>query len=234
MAAQCGEGKAADCKKTPWTEKEDEALRRAVREHGRQNWAAIADAVAGGRGAKSCRLRWCQHLAPELDSRPFTPEEDARIVELQRVHGNKWATIARFLHGRSDNAVKNRWNSAIRKMQQGQGYPAASAAEDADDTEDDIDDGQQAEAVVCLDLFPLMAGAMGEATAADRLAVPLVRDEEEVEEEGDVPVPVPVQPIGLKLGSPELSDAELALSLGLGPVRPSSNSGEAASFRLFL
>jgi hypothetical protein len=211
MAAQCGEGKAADCKKTPWTEEEDEALRRAVREHGRQNWAAIAGAVAG-RGAKSCRLRWCQHLAPELDSRPFTPEEDARIVELQRVHGNKWATIARFLHGRSDNAVKNRWNSALRKMQQGQGYPAA-AAEDADDTD------RQAEAVACLDLFPLSAGAMGEPTAADRLVV---------REEGDVAV----EPIGLKLGSPGLSDAELALSLG--PVRPSPNRGEAASFRLCL
>lgn len=217
MAAQCGEGKA-DCKKTPWTEKEDEALRRAVREHGRQNWAAIAGAVAG-RGAKSCRLRWCQHLAPELDSRPFTPEEDARIVELQRVHGNKWATIARFLHGRSDNAVKNRWNSALRKMQQG--YPAAAAAEDAvDDT-----DGQEEEAVACLDLFPLRAGAMGEATAADRLVV--VREEEVEEEEGDVAV----ESIGLKLGSPGLSDAELALSLG--PVRPSSNRGQA-SFRLFL
>jgi len=216
MAAQCGEGKAADCKKTPWTEKEDEALRRAVREHGRQNWAAIAGSVAG-RGAKSCRLRWCQHLAPELDSRPFTPEEDARIVELQRVHGNKWATIARFLHGRSDNAVKNHWNTALRKMQQG--YPAAAAAaeDDADDTEDT---DRQAEAVACLDLFPLSAGAMGEATAADRLVVR--------EEEGDVAV----EPIGLKLGSPGLSDAELALSLG--PVRPSPNRGEAASFRLCL
>jgi len=154
-----------------------------VREHGRQNWAAIAGAVAG-RGAKSCRLRWCQHLAPELDSRPFTPEEDARIVELQRVHGNKWATIARFLHGRSDNAVKNRWNSALRKMQQG--YPAAAAAEDDADGTEDTD--RQAEAVACLDLFPLSAGAMGEATAVDRLVVP--------EEEGDVAV----EPIGLKPG----------------------------------
>jgi hypothetical protein len=215
MAAECGEGKA-DCKKTPWGADEDEALRAAVREHGRQNWAAIAGAVAG-RGAKSCRLRWCQHLAPELDSRPFTPEEDARIVEQQRVHGNKWATIARYLHGRSDNAVKNRWNSALRKTMQ-IGNPAAAA--DADAAVD-----HEAAAPACLDLFPLRAGEIGEASATDRLGVRAA--EEEVEDEEDV------ASIGLTLGSPPaLSDAELALSLG--PVRPSSNLGETPSFRQFL
>ncbi|CAL5001811.1 unnamed protein product [Urochloa decumbens] len=221
MAAECGgggEGKAAApecCRKTPWTAEEDEALRRAVREHGRQNWAAIAGAVAGGRGAKSCRLRWCQHLAPELDSRPFTPEEDARIVEQQRVHGNKWATIARYLHGRSDNAVKNRWNSALRKMQHGGGDPTAVYEDAAGAAEE-----QLAAAPACLDLFPLRAGEVREAAAAaDRLGV----REEEMDEEDDV------ASIGLTLGSPGLSDAELALSLG-----PSPNRGEAASFRLFL
>ena len=207
MAAERGgEGKADCCRKAPWTAEEDEALRRAVREHGRRNWAAIAGAVAGGRGAKSCRLRWCQHLAPELDSRPFTPEDDARIVEQQRVHGNKWATIARYLHGRSDNAVKNRWNSALRKAQQGS--PAAAAQEDAAEDE--------TAAPACLDLFPLSAGEMREANAADRLGV-----REEAEEDA--------ASIGLTVGSPGLSDAELALSLG--PVRPPPNRGV---FRLFL
>ncbi|OEL19622.1 Transcription factor MYB44 [Dichanthelium oligosanthes] len=226
MAAECGEAGKADCKKTPWTAEEDEALRRAVREHGRQNWAAIAGDVAGGRGAKSCRLRWCQHLAPELDSRPFTPEEDARIVEQQRVHGNKWATIARYLHGRSDNAVKNRWNSALRKMQP-QGNPVAAAAAAAAPQEEEADDATEdqaaaAAAPACLDLFPLRAGEMREqAAAADRFGV---RDEEE---EGD-----DVASIGLTLGSPGLSEAELALSLR--PVRPSSDRGDAASFRLCL
>ncbi|XP_062192957.1 transcription factor MYB77-like [Phragmites australis] len=193
-AAEGDEGKA-DCKKTPWTAEEDEALRREVRKHGRQNWAAISAALPE-RGAKSCRLRWCQHLSPELDSRPFTPEEDARIVELQRMHGNKWATIARHLPGRSDNAVKNRWNSALRKMQ---GGPAAEDA-DADD---------QAAAPACLELFPLRAGGLMEATAAGHFGV----REEEVDEEGDV------ASIVLTLGLPGLSESELTLSLR--PVRPS-------------
>ncbi|CAO2202059.1 unnamed protein product [Urochloa humidicola] len=229
MAAECGSGgegggrASSDCKKTPWTAEEDEALRRAVREHGRQNWAAIAGAVAGGRGAKSCRLRWCQHLAPELDSRPFTPEEDARIVEQQRVHGNKWATIARYLHGRSDNAVKNRWNSALRKMQQqGGGDPTAAAAQEDDAAAGAAEEqlAAAAAAPACLDLFPLRAGEiMREAAAADRLGV---REEEEMDEEDDV------ASIGLTLGSPGLSDAELALSLG-----PSPNRGGEVSFRLF-
>ncbi|KAF8704469.1 hypothetical protein HU200_031422 [Digitaria exilis] len=128
-AAECS-GAGEGCKKTPWTAEEDEALRAAVRLHGRQNWTAIASAVAGsGRGAKSCRLRWCHHLAPELDSRPFTPGEDARIVELQRAHGNKWATIARYLHVQSDNAVKDRWNSTLCKMHHHQGNPAVAVQE---------------------------------------------------------------------------------------------------------
>ncbi|KAF8769419.1 hypothetical protein HU200_006448 [Digitaria exilis] len=217
MAAECGGGGGEGCKKTPWTAEEDEALRAAVRLHGRQNWAAIASAVAGsGRGVKSCRLRWCQHLAPELDSRPFTPGEDARIVELQRAHGNKWATIARYLHGRSDNAVKNRWNSTLN--------PAAAAAAAVQEDNADVAEEGQGVAPECLDLFPLRAGEMmREVSVVDRWGV----REEEVEEEEDV-----AASIGLTLGSPGLSDAELALSLG--PVRSSLNREEASSFRLFL
>ncbi|KAI4993162.1 hypothetical protein ZWY2020_007475 [Hordeum vulgare] len=140
-------GDVGSCKKMPWTQEEDEELRRGVREHGPKNWDAIALALPG-RASKSCRLRWCQHLSPELDSRPFTPEEDEEIIRKQREFGNKWATIARYLTGRSDNAVKNRWNSTLRKQQLGLG---------AHDTEDAADD----QAVrVCIQLFPMTAGVL--------------------------------------------------------------------------
>uniref|UniRef100_A0A0E0LVG3 Uncharacterized protein n=1 Tax=Oryza punctata TaxID=4537 RepID=A0A0E0LVG3_ORYPU len=189
MAADGDGGGGGGGRKTPWTEEEDEALRRAVREHQRQNWAEIALALPR-RGPKSCRLRWCQHLSPELDSRAFTAEEDAIIVAQQRVHGNKWATIARCLPGRSDNAVKNRWNSALRKLLQHAGGtgspPAAAAAGDDQDV-----------APICLELFPARSGGVNEAG--------LFAGEKDVEE--DVAT-------SLTLGSPVVCEAELELRLG--------------------
>ncbi|KAF8718520.1 hypothetical protein HU200_025294 [Digitaria exilis] len=104
-------------RKSAWTKEEDDALREQVRVHGPQNWAAISAALPG-RNPKSCRLRWCQHLAPGVDAvRPFSPEEDEKIAHLHRLFPNKWATIAGFLPGRSDNAIKNRWNSVLGKQQ---------------------------------------------------------------------------------------------------------------------
>jgi hypothetical protein len=104
-------------RKSAWTKHEDDTLREQVRVHGAQNWAAISAALPG-RNPKSCRLRWCQHLNPSVDAaRPFSREEDEKIVGLHRLFPSKWATIAGFLPGRSDNAVKNRWNSVLGKQQ---------------------------------------------------------------------------------------------------------------------
>ncbi|CAD6247660.1 unnamed protein product [Miscanthus lutarioriparius] len=113
-------------KKSAWTKEEDAVLREQVRLHGPQNWAAISEALAG-RNPKSCRLRWCQHLSPIVDtSSPFSLQEDERIIALYRLYPNKWATIAGFLPGRTDNAVKNRWHSVLSKVYQQQRRRAAA------------------------------------------------------------------------------------------------------------
>ncbi|KAG8074190.1 hypothetical protein GUJ93_ZPchr0006g41792 [Zizania palustris] len=80
--------------------------------------------------------------------KPWSKEEDAVIVEQHRVHGNRWAIIASVLEGRSDSAVKSRWNTCLRKQQQRPGDPCGAAGEAAD--------GERAS--TCLILLPLESG----------------------------------------------------------------------------
>lgn len=102
--------------KRPWTEQEDRLLVNVVEKYGPKQWSVIASFFEGRMG-KQCRERWVQHLQPSVVKGNWTPEEDRLIMQAVQDMGTKWNQIAKILPGRGDNAIKNRYNSNMRKLE---------------------------------------------------------------------------------------------------------------------
>ncbi|KAK8501874.1 hypothetical protein V6N13_023342 [Hibiscus sabdariffa] len=102
-------------KKGPWTPEEDQKLIDYIQKHGYGNWRTLPKNAGLQRCGKSCRLRWNNYLRPDIKRGRFSFEEEETIIQLHSVLGNKWSAIAARLPGRTDNEIKNYWNTHIRK-----------------------------------------------------------------------------------------------------------------------
>ncbi|XP_026450825.1 transcription factor MYB94-like [Papaver somniferum] len=102
-------------KKGPWTPEEDIILVSYIQEHGSGNWRSVPTNTGLQRCSKSCRLRWTNYLRPGIRRGNFTELQEKIIISLQSFLGNKWAAIASNLPERTDNDIKNYWNTHLKK-----------------------------------------------------------------------------------------------------------------------
>ncbi|XP_019194956.1 PREDICTED: myb-related protein Zm38-like [Ipomoea nil] len=102
-------------KKGPWTPEEDQKLLAYIEQHGHGSWRALPSKAGLQRCGKSCRLRWTNYLRPDIKRGKFSLQEEQTIIQLHALLGNRWSAIATHLPKRTDNEIKNYWNTHLKK-----------------------------------------------------------------------------------------------------------------------
>ncbi|XP_062114992.1 transcription factor MYB106-like [Humulus lupulus] len=102
-------------KRGPWTTEEDQKLLAYIQQHGHGSWRFLPKKAGLQRCGKSCRLRWTNYLRPDIKRGRFTLEEERTIIQLHALLGNRWSAIATHLPKRTDNEIKNYWNTHLKK-----------------------------------------------------------------------------------------------------------------------
>ncbi|GMJ07585.1 hypothetical protein HRI_004427700 [Hibiscus trionum] len=113
-------GKSSECSmkevsRGAWTAEEDRKLAQLIEIHGPKKWKSIAAKAGLKRCGKSCRLRWMNYLRPNINRGNISDQEEDLILRLHKLLGNRWSLIAGRLPGRTDNQIKNYWNSHLSK-----------------------------------------------------------------------------------------------------------------------
>ncbi|XP_010047393.2 transcription factor MYB4 [Eucalyptus grandis] len=104
-----------DANRGAWTSEEDQKLAQVIETHGPRRWKLVAAKAGLNRCGKSCRLRWLNYLRPNIKRGNISDQEEDLILRLHKLLGNRWSLIAGRLPGRTDNEIKNYWNSRLSK-----------------------------------------------------------------------------------------------------------------------